>query len=108
MTRRWSSGRHSQPHQKHRFVGCWSRVDCCFFGSQGGFSGGGAIAVELRLPRRAPPRDRLLEMSREVVRCSSGDTEFSEPAVELAELDCESASSSSHPVSGAMTLLLLT
>lgn len=69
---------------------------------------GGEIAVELLLPRRAPPRDRLLEMSREVVRCSSGDTELSEPAVELAELDCESASSSSHPVSCAMTLLLST
>ena len=65
-------------------------------------------AVELLVPRRAPPRDRLREMSRDVVRCSSGDTELSEPAVELAELDCESASSSSHPVSGTMTLLLST
>ena len=44
-------------------------------------------------------------MSREAVRCSSGDTEPSEPAVELAELDCDSASSS-HPVSAALAALL--
>ena len=44
-------------------------------------------------------------MSSEAVRCSSGDTEPSEPAVELAELDCDSASSS-HLVSAALAALL--
>ena len=66
------------------------------------------VALWLPLPSSAPPRERLLEISRDVVRCSSGETELSEPAVESAELDAESASSSPQPVSGAMTLLLST
>jgi hypothetical protein len=58
-------------------------------------------------PSKAPPRDTLLESSSDVLRCISGDTELSEPAEELAELDCESSPSSSfHPVSAGMTLLL--
>ena len=61
--------------------------------------------MRLALPSSAPPSERLREMSREAVRCSSGDTDPSEPAVELAELDCDSASSS-HPVSAALAALL--